>query len=214
MVSLTSAPTSEYDSSAGRGRRARLRAADRHRPVVCSGRTTPEADQLHQRARLASPTPRPAAADRDPRPVRQRHVPPGAEHELDPELAVRGQQQLQPERPEPRRRRPARLLGRVPRLRHRRRDPAGGDVQRCRRTRRTRAQFYWINSIDVGTRPRRPPSPPTRSRSPAAVRSRTTPRPTVRPTRATSTAPRRSRTASTRRSRRARSCGSRPARST
>ncbi|QDN61581.1 discoidin domain-containing protein [Streptomyces sp. S1D4-14] len=66
---------------------------------------------------------------RNAEPVRRRGVPAGAEPQLAAELGVRGQRQLQHERqPEPGRRRPEGLLGRVAHLRHRVPDPGGRHV--------------------------------------------------------------------------------------
>ena len=194
----------------------RVRAADRRRPDCAVDQQHRRADQLHQRARLASRTP-PAGGGQTA--TLDLYVNGTFRQTLtlnsQPELAVRGQQPLQRERPEPRRRQPARLLRRVPHVHHRRADRAGQHVQRCRGTRPTRRQFYDVDVDRLSRRrPRRPPSRRTRSRSPAAARSPTTRRPTARPTRARPTARSPSRTASTRRSRRARSCGSRRARST
>ena len=184
--------------SPGRGRRPRLRPAHRHRPVRPVDQQHRPADQLHQRPRLDPRRGRRRRHDRHPGPLRERQVPPGPDDELHPELAVRGRQQLQRERPESRRRRPARLLGRVPRVRQRRADPGRAPPSPCEGP-ANKASFYWINSIDLWDAPP-PAAQPANSisiTSCGAVADNTPTNGTA--ARAPGTAPPRSRTASTRR---------------
>jgi hypothetical protein len=59
---------------------------------------------------------------------------------------------------------------------------AAGSTLQLKKDSANTAAFYDIDVIDVENPPRRWPSRPTRSPSPAAARCRTTPSPTVRPT--------------------------------
>jgi hypothetical protein len=152
VVSLTSAPTSEYDSPQGE--------ASGHAYVQLTGTGQSVQWTNNTGSRSTSST----CAPRSPTPPAGGGMTATLDlyvngvfrqaicHELDPELGVRGQQQLQRQRPEPRRRRPARLLGRVPRLRQRRGDSRRGDLQPAEGL-GEHASFYWINSIDLWNAP-------------------------------------------------------------
>ena len=129
VVSLTSAPTSEYDSPQGEATgHAYVQLTGTGQSVQWTNDTGTPINFVNVRASIPDSVGR-RRDHRDPRPLRQRHLPPGDEPELDPDLAVRGQRELQlvRARSEGLGRRSARFLGRLQRLRHRQRDRAGID---------------------------------------------------------------------------------------
>ncbi|MGH1553666.1 hypothetical protein ACRAWF_21880, partial [Streptomyces sp. L7] len=155
--SLTSAPTTQYSSAALEASGHSDVRTGRHRPVGAVDEAPPAGRSPFLNVRASIPD---SASGGGATATLNLYVDGVFRQALNlnslQSWVYEGQRELQHERqPEPGRRRPEGLLGRVAHLRHRGPDPGRRHLPRCARESANTASFYDIDSVDVEN----PPAP-------------------------------------------------------